>query len=142
MLVGELSRRTGVGAHQLRYYEAQGLLEPERAPNGYREYSDDVVAKVSQIRRLLEAGLSTENIAAMMPCVLGEEDDFVSCPELMALMRSREQRLDTPIESLTRSRDLLRGYLNQIATHNAGDRPWDEATMQSAQPGSEIQPIQ
>jgi DNA-binding transcriptional MerR regulator len=43
MLIGELSRRTGVGAHLLRYYEAQGLLEPGRGANGYREYTNDVI---------------------------------------------------------------------------------------------------
>ncbi|MEE2048295.1 MerR family transcriptional regulator, partial [Nocardiopsis tropica] len=85
MLVGELSRRTGVGAHQLRYYEAQGLLEPDRGANGYREYPEDAVARVNQIRSLIDAGMSTRDIASMMPCVLGEAPDFVSCPELLAL---------------------------------------------------------
>jgi DNA-binding transcriptional MerR regulator len=40
MRIGELSRRTGVNAHQLRYYESQGLLEPARGANGYREYEE------------------------------------------------------------------------------------------------------
>ena len=56
MLIGELSRRTGVGTHLLRYYEEQGLLEPGRGANGYREYTDDAVLTVTQIRGLLEAG--------------------------------------------------------------------------------------
>ncbi|MCP9982415.1 MerR family DNA-binding transcriptional regulator [Actinomadura madurae] len=30
MRIGELSHRTGVKAHQLRYYEAQGLLDAGR----------------------------------------------------------------------------------------------------------------
>ncbi|MCX5095152.1 MerR family DNA-binding transcriptional regulator [Streptomyces sp. NBC_00365] len=34
MRIGELSRRTGVPTRILRYYEEQGLLGPERAPNG------------------------------------------------------------------------------------------------------------
>jgi hypothetical protein len=44
MRIGELSRRTGVNAHQLRYYEAQGLLEADRGTNGYREYDDYIDA--------------------------------------------------------------------------------------------------
>jgi len=130
VLVGELSRRTGVGAHQLRYYEAQGLLEPDRARNGYREYADDAVVQVSQIRRLLDAGLSTKDIASMMPCVLGEAHDFVGCPELVALMRSREQRLHAQIATLIDSRDALRDYIDMTETSSAGDRPWDATTGQ------------
>jgi DNA-binding transcriptional MerR regulator len=34
MRVGELSRRTGVSARMLRYYEEQDLLHPERGSNG------------------------------------------------------------------------------------------------------------
>ncbi|WP_435831172.1 MerR family DNA-binding transcriptional regulator [Nocardia salmonicida] len=36
MRIGELSTRTGVNTHQLRYYEAQGLMSAHRSPNGYR----------------------------------------------------------------------------------------------------------
>ncbi|MFI6950940.1 MerR family DNA-binding transcriptional regulator [Streptomyces sp. NPDC050422] len=48
VLIGELSRQTGVNPHQLRYYEAQGLLVPGRGDNGYREYGEDAVLTVSQ----------------------------------------------------------------------------------------------
>ncbi|HSK91889.1 MAG TPA: MerR family transcriptional regulator [Euzebyales bacterium] len=50
---------TSLHAHQLRYYEAQGLLEPGRGANGYREYTSDAIVTVKQIRKLLDAGLST-----------------------------------------------------------------------------------
>lgn len=122
MRVGELSRRTGVGAHQLRYYEAQGLLDPARTANGYREYADDAVAKVRQIKRLLGAGLSTNDITSMMPCILGEADDFGSCPELLALMRSRHHRLDAQIETLTDSRDTLRDYMDETMAGGSSNR--------------------
>ncbi|MFD6455727.1 MerR family transcriptional regulator, partial [Nocardia sp. NPDC060220] len=53
MRIGELSTRTGVNAHQLRYYEAQGLMVADRSPNGYREYDDTAPLRVKQIRHLL-----------------------------------------------------------------------------------------
>jgi DNA-binding transcriptional MerR regulator len=135
MRIGELSRRTGVNSHQLRYYEAQGLLEPQRHPNGYRDYGDESVVVVKQIRRLLEAGLSTRDIAWMMPCVLGEEPDFVGCPELVELLRSREQRLAAQIETLAQSRGNLQHYIDKVQHRVEGrttaDRPWDEAAHRS-----------
>ncbi|SEO54550.1 MerR family DNA-binding transcriptional regulator [Amycolatopsis saalfeldensis] len=40
MLIGELSRRTGVSPRLLRYYGEQGLLPSERTSNGYRVYGE------------------------------------------------------------------------------------------------------
>lgn len=127
MRIGELSRRTGVGAHQLRYYESRGLLEPVRRSNGYRDFGPDAVTRVTQIRRLLAAGLSTEDIGSLMPCVLGEEPDFVSCPEVLDLLRSRGAHLDRQIETLAQSREALRSYIDATERDPAAGRPWDAA---------------
>ncbi|PZG17691.1 MerR family transcriptional regulator [Micromonospora craterilacus] len=112
MLIGELSRRTGVNAHQLRYYEAQGLLEVDRGANGYREYDENAVLRVKQIRHLLGAGLSSEDIAYLLPCAVGEAPELVGCPELLAAMRSRLQRLDDQMDMLAQSRDALANYID------------------------------
>ncbi|MFI6741588.1 MerR family transcriptional regulator [Nonomuraea sp. NPDC050451] len=112
VLIGELSRQTGVHTHQLRYYEAQGLLEPERGSNGYREYGDDAVLTVTQIRRLLEAGLSTQEIAYLLPCATGAAPDLEPCPELLDTLRARLHGLDEHIDMLARSRQYLRDYID------------------------------
>ncbi|WP_026197677.1 MerR family transcriptional regulator [Sciscionella marina] len=112
MRIGELSQRTGVGAHLLRYYEAQGLLAPGRGPNGYREYTADDVLTVVQIRKLLEAGLSTEDIRLLLPCAAGAAPDLEPCPDLLATLQSRLRGLDERIDTLARSREALRRYLN------------------------------
>lgn len=111
MLIGELSRRTGVRTHQLRYYEAQGLLQPGRATSGYREYGDDAVLTVTQIRKLLEAGLSTQEIAYLKPCVTGAAPDLEPCPETLDVLRARRQDLDGQIDTLIRSRQALHEYI-------------------------------
>ncbi|MEV6913089.1 MerR family transcriptional regulator [Amycolatopsis sp. NPDC051071] len=111
MLIGELSHRTGVNAHQLRYYEAQGLLEADRGTNGYREYDEEAVLRVKQIRHLLGAGLSSEDIAYLLPCAIGEEPELIGCPELLAAMRERLGRLDEQLAKLARSRDALADYI-------------------------------
>ncbi|MEU0483635.1 MerR family transcriptional regulator [Streptosporangium sp. NPDC006013] len=120
MLIGELSRRTGVNAHQLRYYEAQGLLEAERGANGYREYDENAVLRVKQIRHLLGAGLSSEDIAYLLPCAIGEVPELLGCPELLAAMRSRLQRLDDQMDRLAQSRDALADYID-AADRMAGE---------------------
>ena len=110
-MIGELSRRTGVNPHQLRYYEAQGLLVPTRGGNGYRQYGDDAVLAVAQIRKLLDAGLSTQEIAYLGPCVSGVAPDLKPCPEALDLLRARIAALDEQIDTLAQSRWTLRKYL-------------------------------
>ncbi|MFE2847411.1 MerR family transcriptional regulator [Streptomyces scopuliridis] len=111
MLIGELSRRTSVNAHQLRYYEAQGLLEPERGANGYREYGSDAVVTVTQIRWLLEAGLSTEEIAFLLPCATGPGPELMPCDDVLEMLRARQRGLDDHIDTLVRSRRTLREFV-------------------------------
>ncbi|MET9374485.1 MerR family transcriptional regulator [Streptomyces sp. NPDC002992] len=121
MRIGELSRRTGVNAHQLRYYESQGLLEADRRANGYREYDENAVLRVQQIRHLLGAGLSSEDIAYLLPCAIGEAPELLGCPELLTAMRSRLRRLDDQMERLARSREALTHYIDaadRMATQN------------------------
>jgi DNA-binding transcriptional MerR regulator len=112
MLIGELSRRTGVNAHQLRYYEAQGLLTPGRGRNGYREFPDDAVLTVTQIRRLLEAGLSTQEIGYLLPCATGPAPELEPCAELVDVLRTRLTGLDEHIDTLSRSRRTLSEFLD------------------------------
>ncbi|MEV1005954.1 MerR family transcriptional regulator [Streptomyces sp. NPDC049881] len=121
MLIGELSGRTGVNAHQLRYYEAQGLLKPARGRSGYREYGEDAVRTVTQIRKLLDAGLSTQDIAYVLPCATGDSPDLLPCPELLDALRTRLGGIDDRLDTLARSRESLVAYIARTehfaATH-------------------------
>ncbi|MFD7866342.1 MerR family transcriptional regulator [Streptomyces sp. NPDC059783] len=133
MRIGELSRRTGVRTHQLRYYGAQGLLEADRGANGYRDYDEKAVLRVKQIRHLLGAGLSSEDIAYVLPCALGEAPELPGCPELLAAMRSRLQRLNDRMAGLAQSRDALAAYID-AAERTGGESypPFDEAGSEAA----------
>ncbi|GCD40643.1 MerR family transcriptional regulator [Streptomyces paromomycinus] len=135
MRIGELSRRTGVNTHQLRYYEAQGLLEADRGANGYREYGEHAVLRVRQIRHLLGAGLSSEDIAYLLPCAVGEIPELLGCPDLLAAMRSRLRRLDEQLTKLARSRDALAVYID-AAERLGGETypPFDGAEPEPAVP--------
>ncbi|WKX74562.1 MerR family transcriptional regulator [Streptomyces sp. XD-27] len=113
MLIGELSRRTGVSPRLLRYYEAQGLLDARRGPNGYRDYDEDSVLTVRQVRALLNAGLSTEVIRSLLPCARGERPEFDMCVDLRAILDRELAAVDERIDGLRRSRSTLAGYLGK-----------------------------
>ena len=106
--------------HQLRYYEAQGLLVPDRGDNGYREYGDDAVLTVAQIRKLLDAGLSTQEIGYLQPCVTGATPDLLPCPETLDLLQARIAVLNEQIDTLVQSRQTLREYLAATERRLAG----------------------
>ncbi|MFD5074761.1 MerR family transcriptional regulator [Streptomyces sp. NPDC058371] len=118
MKIGELSRRTGVPTRLLRYYEEQDLLHPERADNGYRTYRESAVGAVQQIRGLLDSGLTTEMMRAILPFLSGPEEihPHPECltPRTAALLHGEIERIQARIDCLARNRDRLRSYLAAV----------------------------
>lgn len=118
MRIGELSRRTGVPTRLLRYYEEQDLLRPDRAENGYRDYGEPAVQDVQQIRGLLDSGLTTEMIRAILPYLSGPDEILLSAdrltPETAALLQAHLDRIQARIDCLARNRDRLSAYLAAV----------------------------
>lgn len=113
--IGELSRRTQTPTRLLRYYEEQGLLVPDRLPNGYRDYNDEDENRVRQVRGLLEAGVSTRVIGQIIPC-LAPRGLLVpyACAETYAALVEQRDRLNNKINDLTRHRDAIDDYLHDV----------------------------
>jgi DNA-binding transcriptional MerR regulator len=116
MRIGELATRTGVPARLLRYYEDQGLIAPERAANGYRDYAEPAVDRVIQIRGLLDAGVPTRIIRQILPCLDNPCTIHVTqaTPELIADLEQQRDQLDARISCLTRNRDAVSAYLEAV----------------------------
>ena len=55
----------GITKKNIRFYEEQGLLNPRRAENGYREYEEEDVKRLMQIKLLRKLGVSIEEIRCM-----------------------------------------------------------------------------
>jgi len=118
MRIGELSKRTGVSARSLRYYEEQGLLTSSRSDAGQRHYSDAEVQRVTLIRQLFDAGLSSRVIATVLPCVDVPDDLDVAEETFTAMTRERE-RIDADIARLVEERDALDVLLEHNSRHRA-----------------------
>jgi DNA-binding transcriptional MerR regulator len=114
--IGELAARTDVSTRLLRYYEEQGLLTPERAANGYRDYGEHLLDRVRQIRGLLESGLPTRIIRQIMPCLNAPLAIHVTdaTPELIETLKREHERMDVRIRCLTRNRDAIAAYLEAL----------------------------
>lgn len=67
LTIGQLAERAGVGVETVRFYERKGLLdEPARRASGYRQYGEDVVARLRFIRRAKELGFTLKEVADLL----------------------------------------------------------------------------
>ncbi|WP_426446449.1 MerR family transcriptional regulator [Paenibacillus sp. S-38] len=105
MRIGELASSTGVSIRSLRYYEEQGLIQPVRMANGYREYSPFAAEQVRTVQFYLSLGLTTEQIAGFLQCVMKNKEAF--CAEVLPLYEKKLAEMNEQIELLTRIRSNL-----------------------------------
>lgn len=105
MKIGEVARRTGTTPKTIRYYEEIGLLpEPSRAPNGYRDYRDDAVDRLSFIRDAQASGLSLTEIDSILDLRSRGE---TTCEHVTELLERHLAALDAHIERLQATRSKL-----------------------------------
>lgn len=109
MRIGELARRTGVSERSLRYYGKQGLLWAERTPGGHREYGEGAVDRVIRIQELFAAGLCSEKMAQLLPCMRDADGgpSRAATPRLVSDLTAERERIDRMIADLLRSREVL-----------------------------------
>lgn len=67
MKINEVEALVHITKKNIRFYEEQGLLSPKRnSENGYRDYSEDDVKILQQIKLLRKLGVSIEEIRHML----------------------------------------------------------------------------
>jgi MerR family redox-sensitive transcriptional activator SoxR len=64
LTIGEVSRRSGVAASALRFYEQRGMITSERAGSGHRRYPRAILRRIAFIVFAQRVGLSLEEIAS------------------------------------------------------------------------------
>jgi DNA-binding transcriptional MerR regulator len=109
MLIGEVSRRTGISARMLRHYDGIGLVSPSgRALSGYRQYSEEDVLRLFQVEGLRSLGLSLNDVAAALADVSFNVADLV------------EKLITRGQDRLTRETELL-NRLKQVRASDPAD---------------------
>lgn len=64
LTIGEVSRRSGVAASALRFYEDRGLIAAERSGSGHRRFRRPVLRRIAFIVFAQRVGLTLEEIGA------------------------------------------------------------------------------
>ena len=90
--IQEVSKKTGLTAHTLRYYEKEGLLSGvERTQGGFRQYTDEDLERLGLVCCLKNTGMSIQEIARFVQ--LTHEGDHTLEERVELLRAHREQVL-------------------------------------------------
>jgi DNA-binding transcriptional MerR regulator len=125
MRIGELARRSGISPRSIRYYEQRGLMVAGRRANGYRDYDEDHLRLVGEIRSLLLNGFDLEEIRPFVDCLHAGIQARRACPGGIDVYRRKLAELDSRIGELQGLRDRVARELRQL---QAGAEPAQEAT--------------
>ena len=105
LTINEVSRRSGVAASALRFYEDKGLIRSERAGSGHRRYPRAVLRQIAFIVFAQNIGMTLDEVAGELQKLPGgrvpEGSDWGK------LSRSWSQRIDEQIALLNRLRTSL-----------------------------------
>ena len=115
MNIGDASSKSNLPAKTIRYYEDIGLLKPERADNGYRDYSMSDVHKLRFLQRSRGLGFSVEECRQLL--ALYEDKDRASS-DVKSMAQSKLQEIDRKITELRE----LQHTLQHLVTHCHGDQ--------------------
>jgi MerR family redox-sensitive transcriptional activator SoxR len=127
LTIGEVSRRSGVAASALRFYEERGLITSERAGSGHRRYPRAVLRRIAFIVFVQKIGLSLGEAGAELAKL--PENRVPERADWARLSGSWTKRIDERIAELERLRAGLTGCigcgclsLQQCQLANPGDR--------------------
>jgi MerR family redox-sensitive transcriptional activator SoxR len=102
LTIGEISRRSGIAASALRFYEDKGLISAEREGAGHRRYPRAVLRRIAFIVFAQRIGLTLEEIGnelAKLP-----PDRAPTRRDWSHLSRTWTTRIDQRIAELQRLR--------------------------------------
>lgn len=109
--IGEVSRRSGIGIEALRFYEKSGLLDsPARTFSGYRVYGEEVLERLSFIKRAQALGFSLDEIRRIVDDARRGESP---CDEVREIVQRRMAELDERLRELHRYRKELKSTIEE-----------------------------
>lgn len=118
MIIKEIEARSGMTRANIRFYETEGLLSPERGDNGYRNYSEDDLEVLKRIKLLRTLHISLEEIKALHT---GERN-------LLEALDEHISKLELDKEELECSQEVCRAMRNdRVAYATLDAQPYLDA---------------
>lgn len=114
MNIGKASEITGLPSKTIRYYEQIGLVEPQRAQNGYRHYNEDNIHCLAFVRHARGLGFNIDECKLLLSLY---KDKNRASADVKRLALEKIAQIDRKMSEL----DSLRQTLQSLADHCHGD---------------------
>jgi Cu(I)-responsive transcriptional regulator len=134
MNIGRAAELSGLPAKTIRYYEDIGLISADRATNGYRDYSDADVHRLSFLHRARALGFSIEDCRQLLGLY---SDRNRASHDVREIARSHVAAIDAKVAELQTMRATLSRLIHAchgderpdcpILEDIAGERMGDQA---------------
>lgn len=120
MNIGEASNHCGLPAKTIRYYEDIGLIAPDRNHNGYRDFSDTHLHKLSFLSRARSLGFTIEDCRTLLSLY---EDTGRASSDVKVMAREHLDKITIKINELEAMRGTLSELVNKCHGDNRPDCP-------------------
>ena len=113
MLIGELVKRTGLSKDTIRFYEKYGLISvgrKERRDNNYKEYSEDILKRLLNIKHLKRFGFTLKEVSEMLDRTEAKE---ATCQKMVGKIQGKIGLLQVKINEMQRVKELLSSQIEK-----------------------------
>jgi len=115
MLIHELSKRTGITAHTIRFYEKSGLIKGKRdenvKSNKYFHYDEETVEKLELIRDAKSIGFTINEICQLIEAWYNNK---MSVAEKLEVLDEKLLCIDTKIKQLKEMKKMISQFKNDV----------------------------
>ena len=117
MNIGEAAERSGLPAKTIRYYEDISLVAPDRADNGYRDYSSSDVHRLRFLHRARNLGFSIDECRLLLSLY---SDRNRASADVKAVAEQKLVEIDAKIRVLQSLKNALQSLVDCC---HGDDRP-------------------
>lgn len=120
MNITKASKKVGLPAKTIRYYEEIGLVSPDRASNGYRDFSNQHLHKLNFLARARELGFTIEDCRNLLALW---EDRSRASADVRTIAKDHLAQIEAKITDLQDMHATLSNLVNACAGDARPDCP-------------------
>lgn len=120
MNIGKASKRTGLPAKTIRYYEDIGLIRPLRDANGYRAFREQDIHKLAFLGRARAMGFSIDDCRSLLALY---EDESRASADVKQVALQQLAQIDRRLAELKEMRNTLAHLVSACAGDDRPDCP-------------------